>query len=72
MSKPKRFSDQLREAIERSGISRYRISREAGVSEGQLCRFMAGEGLSLRSIDALAEYLGLELTARAKQQKKGK
>jgi len=71
MSNPKSFSDQLREAIERSGVSRYRIAREADVDEGQLCRFMAGEGLSLRSIDALAEYLGLDLIARPKQ-KKGK
>ncbi len=58
------FSEQLREAIRQEERSRYRISLETGIAQGQLSRFMQGKcGLSLRSIDLLCECLGLGLTA---------
>ena len=58
------FSEQLREAIRQEERSRYRISLETGIAQGQLSRFMKGKcGLSLRSIDLLCECLGLGLTA---------
>ena len=66
----KTLSDQLRDAIDECGVSRYRLSRETGVSEAQLCRFMAGEGLSVKSIDILGEYLGLKLTIQRKPRKR--
>jgi len=54
------FSEQLREAIRKDGLSRYRISLETGISQSQLSRFMHDKGgLSLRSIDRLCECLGL-------------
>jgi transcriptional regulator with XRE-family HTH domain len=57
-------SEQLREAIRQEERSRYRISLETGIAQGQLSRFMQGKcGLSLRSIDLLCECLGLGLTA---------
>ena len=59
------FSEQLREAIRQEERSRYRISLETGIAQGQLSRFMQGKcGLSLRSIDLLCECLGLGITAR--------
>jgi hypothetical protein len=36
-----RFSDQLRRAVDASGLSRYRIAKLLGVSESLLSRFMA-------------------------------
>jgi len=50
----KSLSDQLRREIDKCGMSRYRLSRETGVSDAQLCRFMAGEGLSVKSIDLMS------------------
>ena len=58
-------SEQLREAIRQEERSRYRISLETGIAQGQLSRFMQGKcGLSLRSVDRLCGCLGLTITAR--------
>jgi len=63
MSK-KRLTDQVRRAIEKSGVSRYRISQESGVDQAALSRFMAGKtGLTLASLDRLADMLGLDVVA---------
>jgi len=57
---------ELRAEIERSGASRYRLSRETGVSEAALGRFVRGQGgLSLKSVELVCETLGLGLAALA-------
>ena len=62
------FSEQLREAIRKDECSRYRISMETGIPQGQLSRFMHDKGgLSLRSVDRLCECLGLKITARKRK-----
>lgn len=59
------LSDQLRQAIAASPMSRYRISQETGISQSALSLFCARKrGLSLQSIDALAVLLELELKPR--------
>ena len=69
--KPKKISDQLREAILSAEITRYRIAQETGVSEAVLSRFVNGpSGLSLDSIDKIGERLGLKLTIRRKPKKR--
>jgi transcriptional regulator with XRE-family HTH domain len=67
-SNRKPLSEELREAVERSGLSRYSIWQQTGIDQGTLCKFMAGDrGLSIESIDKLAELLGLHIcTADAK------
>ena len=66
--KQKSFSEQLRQAIQQDGRSRYRISLNTGISQGQLSRFMHSKGgLSLRSIDRLCSCL--ELTIAVREQK---
>ena len=66
------FSETLRQAIEDSGLSRYRISQETGIEQSALSRFMSGKtGLSTSTIDKLAELLGLELVVRGPKKKKG-
>lgn len=63
------MSDQIRSAIDSCGITRYRISKETGISESALSRFMTGErGLSMTALDALADYLGLDVVMRRKRQ----
>ena len=62
--------DDIRKAIKASGKSRYCISKDTGISEGQLSELMAGtKGLSIDALELLADYLGLEVVARKKQQK---
>jgi transcriptional regulator with XRE-family HTH domain len=62
--------DQIRKAIKASGKSRYRISKETGISEPALCRFMQNErGMSVERLEALAKHLGLEIVVRPKKEK---
>jgi transcriptional regulator with XRE-family HTH domain len=66
-----RFSDQLRHAIKTGGLSRYRIWMETGIDQPTLSRFMRGTcGLSIESIDKLAELLQLTLTKTLKPSKR--
>jgi len=68
-----RVLDQIRKAIRQSGSTRYAISKGTGISEAQLSRLMAGRaGLSIESLERLAEHLELEIAIRPKQPKKGK
>jgi transcriptional regulator with XRE-family HTH domain len=61
-TKRKPLSEELREAVERAGLSRYSIWQQTGIDQGTLCKFMAGDrGLSIESIDKLAELLGLHI-----------
>ena len=63
MSKP--FSEQIRDAVNASGLSRYAICKAIGFNQGAMSRFMSGKGgLSLEIIDRLAELIGLEVTTR--------
>lgn len=67
-----KVSEQLRKAMERSGMSRYEIAKRAGVEQSSLSRFFSGErGLSQDAIDALCALLRLNLAA-SKPQKRGK
>lgn len=62
-----RLTDAIRRAVEASGKTRYRIAKESGVSAGQLCRLVNGErGLSVDTIERLADYLGLRITIEPK------
>lgn len=68
--KPKKLSDQIRQAIADCGETRYRISQETEINESALGKFFHGErGLSLDSLDLLAEFLGLEVVIKRKKGK---
>lgn len=68
--KPQLFSEQLRKAITECGVTRYRISKETGISEALLSRFVHNDvGLSLTTIDTLCEYLGAQLSVEANNPK---
>jgi transcriptional regulator with XRE-family HTH domain len=65
-AREKKFSDQVRDAIESSGRTRYRIAKETGVAAETLSRFISGErGLSTAALDAIAGYLGWSLSVPA-------
>ncbi len=66
-----RLLDEIRDAIDASGKTRYRIAQESGIAESVLSRLMSGErGLSIDALETLADYLGLELTMRPKQRRR--
>lgn len=67
----KRLTDEIREAVERSEKSRYAIAKETGIDPATLCRFVQGKGLSMESLDLLAECLGLHVCIESKPEKKG-
>jgi transcriptional regulator with XRE-family HTH domain len=58
-----KLSDEIRRAVDASGLSRYRISKALGIAESTMSRFMSGSGLSMEYLDALAELLDLHLAA---------
>ena len=68
----KELSAQIREAVDSSGMSRYRICKEIEVAEATMSRFMSGKGgLSMSSIDRLGRLLGLAIVANTDPEKKG-
>lgn len=59
----KRLSEQLREAIVRASVTRYEISKETGVDQAALSKFVLGQrGISVKAMDAVGLYLGLSIT----------
>ncbi|HTM54860.1 MAG TPA: helix-turn-helix transcriptional regulator [Pirellulales bacterium] len=70
-----KLSDQIRQAIDESGLTRYRIAKETGIDESALAKFYNGRGgLSMEAVDRLGEYLQLTITLGRKPDstKKGK
>jgi transcriptional regulator with XRE-family HTH domain len=64
------LTDAVRRAIRLSGQTRYRIAKETGIAQSQLSRLMTGEtGLSVESIEKLADYLGLEIVMRPRRRR---
>jgi hypothetical protein len=59
-------TERLRNAIQDSDLTHYRIWKDSGVDSRALDRFVAGEtDIKGATIDALCDYLGLELTEKA-------
>jgi hypothetical protein len=60
-----KLSEQVRQAIDTCGKTRYQISQDTGIDQATLCRFMADKGgLSIPVLDMLGEYLDLEIRQR--------
>ena len=56
-----------------SGTSRYAISKATGITQPQLSRLMHKKsGLSIESLERLADFLELEIVIRPKERSKGK
>jgi transcriptional regulator with XRE-family HTH domain len=65
------FSDELRRAVDSSGLSRYRIAKRLNVSESLLSRFMSGRWRGQETVDALAELLDLHVAAGRRPEEEG-
>ena len=57
-----KLSEQIRRAVDASGLSRYAICKTLGIDQSAFSRFMHGTvGLTMAHLDGVAELLGLEL-----------
>lgn len=73
MSSMSKICDELKQAIERDPRSRYRLSKETGIEQSQLSRFVNGKrSLTIESIEILAKALGFELIMQKKTKKRKK
>jgi len=62
--KPMKLGDQIRQAIDAAGVSRYAICKTTGIDEDSFSRFMAGKvGLTLANLETVAELLDLRIVA---------
>ncbi len=69
----KKVSDQLRQAIDDSGLTRYRIAMETDIDESTLAKFYNGHrGLSMKALDRLGKFLDLRIVMDRKPEKKGR
>jgi len=69
----KKLTDQLRQAIDDCGLTRYQIAKQTGIDESALAKFYNGHrGLSMEALNALGEFLQLKITLGRKPGKKGK
>jgi transcriptional regulator with XRE-family HTH domain len=67
----KPLSDQIRDAVNDSGMSRYRLCKTIGLSQAAMSRFMSGKtGLEMATLDRLADALGLVVSVRARSKEK--
>ena len=65
-----RLFDTMRREIERSGTSRYAISKATGIDQSTLSRFVSGErGLPMKTLDILADYLDLNISTGKRRSK---
>jgi len=69
-----KLSDQVRQAVNASGMTRYRICKTLGMGESTMSRFMTGTGgLSMENLDALADLLDMNITVgKPRPTKKGR
>ena len=68
-----KLSEQVKQAVEESGITRYAICKAIGMHESVMSRFMNGKGgLQQDSLDALADLLELDIVARKNRGRKAR
>ena len=67
------MNEKLIHAMKQSGKTTYEICKATGLDKGAMSRFLAGTtDLRLESANKLADFLGLELTAKKKGKRRAK
>ncbi len=63
--------EAIREAMERSEKTRYRLWKETGIDQSHLFKLLNGDArLSLENLELLAEALDLEIVVKPKKRKR--
>jgi len=60
--------ETIRKHIKSCGKTRYRISKETGVAEAQLCRIMQGKTCTVETADILLKHFGLTIIKKNKKR----
>jgi transcriptional regulator with XRE-family HTH domain len=55
-------SDQIREAIEASGLAQAELSRRSGVPQPVISRFLSGDVAKSSTLDRLCEVISIEVS----------
>ena len=72
MSKRMSIAEQLRRAVNASGLSRAELCRRAGMDQGYMSRVMSGrQPIGAATLNRLADALGLELRPTRRASRKG-
>jgi transcriptional regulator with XRE-family HTH domain len=65
-----RLTDQIRRAIDASGVSRYALCKQIDLSQSTMSRFMHGQGgLSVEMLDRIGDVLDLNISTVNKPAK---
>jgi transcriptional regulator with XRE-family HTH domain len=57
-----KLTEQLRQAVLNCGETQYAVCKATGIDKTALSRFINGErGVSMKVLDTLGEYLGLQI-----------
>ena len=68
-----KLTEQVRQAIENCGKTRYQISQDTGIDRQRYAgSWAARAGCRIRVLDTLGEYLGLRIVADKPRTKKGR
>lgn len=59
----------IRKHIKTCGKTRYRIAKETGVGEDQLCRIIQGKTCTVETADVLLKYFGLTISTKPKKKR---
>lgn len=66
MPKQKTIADQLKAAIRDSGLTRYRIAKDAGIKQAIIDRFVSGKrSMTMDTAAKICEALNLELKPKS-------
>jgi transcriptional regulator with XRE-family HTH domain len=66
------LTDQIRDTVKRSQLTRYEICRQTGIDKASMSKFASGQrGLSLAHLDKLATLLGLRIVISKKVTSSG-
>ena len=72
-TKPPLLSEQIRRAVNESGISAKELCRETGIDKAAMSRFRAGKvGLTMENLDKVAAVIGLRIVVDERETKGGK
>lgn len=66
------ITDRLRQAIEDSGETLYRVAKDSGLNYAVVHSFARGGEIKMSTADKLADYFGLELRPRRTSRRRSK
>jgi DNA transposition AAA+ family ATPase len=72
--KPDSFADQIRQCITECGMTRYAIFQATGADQSAMSAFLSGrrDGLSMATLNKVAEAIGMRVVLEPRPAKKAR